>query len=184
MSAPIGKEPASAAALPMSPSQAHLDLPKYSMDQNLSLSQCPTPQEEHELTATSPFSPFYSHPTTRTSFEQQTASQSNLKVYETDIESGDKRFSMEPTPVNSHTSPNKDCKVWPTKSTLVREKKVWKKQRGCRPWNTMTRKQKLWTKIIVLLLVIGLVVGVAVGISKAVGGTVYSDSNHSKPIDD
>jgi hypothetical protein len=165
---------------PKTPERMHLAIPKHSFDSPLS--QVPTPHSEYDSPSSHPLSAFYSHPTTRTSLEQlKCNSTSQLKVYETDVESGSKRFSMEP--VNSRGTPQKDCKVWPQKSTLMRQKLEWKKKRGCAPWNTLSKKQKLIAKIIIMLLVCGLVVGVAVGISRAVGGTVYHDEDHSRPID-
>ncbi|MCJ1394277.1 hypothetical protein MMC18_007155 [Xylographa bjoerkii] len=151
-------------------------------EQHLMPSQCPTPSEEYDPASTHPFSAFYSHPTTRTSFEQlKSASTANvaIKVYEADLESGSRtRFSSEP-PVSIA---NKECNVWPGHRQLVQKSIALKQSRGCIPLRKLSKKQKLFVKILIALLIIGAVTAIGVGVSKAVNAGVYKNNNQQTPI--
>ena len=144
---------------------------------SFSPSQCTTPRDEYDPTSSHPCSPFYSHPTTRTSFEQLRCN----KVYETDLESGSKRYSMEPSSTVGNT-PNKECTVWPGQETMRQRTKDLKNNKRCRPFRGLTRKQRIWTKVIIVLVFIGVAIGIGVGISKAVGGGIWKDNNQQGQI--
>ena len=143
---------------------------------SFSQSQCPTPMEEYDPTSTHPCSPFYSHPTTRTSLDQLRCS----KVYDTDLESGSKRFSIEPTTTGN--TPMKECTVWPGQETIKQRTQDLRQSRRCRPFRGLTRKQRIWTKAVIALVIVGAAVGVGVGISKAVGGGVWKSNNQQTQI--
>ncbi|MCJ1288824.1 hypothetical protein MMC34_000354 [Xylographa carneopallida] len=170
----------SPATTPTRPSLALQAPPPF--EQHLMASQCPTPTEEYDPTSTHPFSAFYSHPTTRTSFEQlKSASTANvaIKVYETDLESGSRtRFSSEPPA----SIANKECSVWPRHHQLVRKNKALKQSRGCSPLSKLSKKQKLLVKILIALFIVGAVTAIAVGVSKAVNAGVYKSNSQQTQI--
>ena len=139
-------------------------------------SQCPTPMEEYDPTSTHPCSPFYSHSKTRASFEQVRCS----KTLDTDLESGSNRYSLEPS--SSTNSPRKECTAWPGQETIRQRNKDMKRERSCRPFRGLTRKQRLWAKVIIALVIVGAAVGIGVGISIAVGGTVWKNNNQQGQI--
>lgn len=143
------------------------------------VSRSPTLSEEYDPASTHPFSAFYSHPTTRTSFDQlKSASKTQIAVYTHDIESGTLRASSEPS------RSTKECTVWPGRNQLKRKNLLMKKRRGCSPWRNLSKKQKLWAQIIIAFIIIGAAVGIGVGISKAVGGGVWKSTNSQTTIGD
>ncbi|MCJ1319175.1 hypothetical protein MMC15_004508 [Xylographa vitiligo] len=165
------------------PSRPSLALqPPPPLEQNLMASQCPTPTEEYDPSSTHPFSAFYSHPTTRTSFEQlKSASTANIaiKVYETDLESGSRtRFSSEPPASIAH----KECSVWPRHHQLVLQNKALERSRGCNPLRKLSKKQKLLVKIVIAFFIVGAVTAIAVGVSKAVNAGVYKNNTQQTQI--
>jgi len=84
----------------------------------------------------------------------------------------------------------KECTVWPTKETLREKARVRKAERQqtrwCgstkTKWDAMTKKQRLWIRLLVLLIIIAVAVGVGVGVSKAVNGGVYAGQGESHVI--
>lgn len=142
-------------------------------------SQSPTPKEEYDPTSTHPFSPFYSHPTTRTSFEQlKSTSAVAIKIYETDLEAGSpvRYSSSQPPPCT------KDCTAWPGKQHLKQKSLAMKKSRVCSPLRSLSKKQRLWVKILIGIVIVGLAVGVGVGISKATGTGVWKSTTQQAQI--
>ncbi|MCJ1366339.1 hypothetical protein MMC16_005467 [Acarospora aff. strigata] len=142
-------------------------------------SQCPTPNEEYDSTSTHPFSAFYCHPTTQTSFEQlKTESNVHIKVYETDLEAGHSRKSVEPS------RRSKDCTAMAGKNTLKKKKDnlLCRNKHRWNPMRKLSKKQKLWVKISIALLIVGAAVGLGIGISKAVGAGVWKSTNEQRPI--
>ncbi|MCJ1253047.1 hypothetical protein MMC24_000854 [Lignoscripta atroalba] len=169
-----------AASTPDRPRLTLLGASPNTLDLTPTASQCPTPMEEYDPTSTHPFSAFYSHPTTRTSFEQlKSESKINIKIYEQDLEAGTR---AQPS-LDASRSTNKECKVWPGKHQLI-QKEIEMKRRGCRPWSLLTNKQKVWAKILIALLIVGTAVGVGIGISKTVGGGVWKNVNSQSRIGD
>jgi len=138
-----------------------------------------TPKEEYDPTSSHPFSAFYSHPTTRTSFEQlKSTSTVAIRKYDTDLEAQSRtRFSSEP-PFS------KECNVWPGKHQLVEKSMAMKRSRVCHPLRKLSKRQRLWVKILIAILVIGTAVGVGVGVSKAVGAGVWKSSTQQTQIGD
>ena len=126
-----------------------------------------TPSSDH------PFSPFYSHPTTRTSLEQKKSeSRVRFQLYEHDLESGSRvtQNTQKETAQLYHTN---DA-VWPSGN----------KQHEAAP-KRLSKKQKFWIKFLIAILVIGAITGLGIGITKAVGGGVFrTTSNSSAPIGD
>lgn len=164
------------------PSRPQLTAPHPSMDSAM-VFDCPTPTEDYDPTSTHPFSPFYSHPTTRTSLEQlKNCSTSNvaIKVYETDLESGSRtRFSMEPP---SSIMTKGRCKVWPDRHQLVQQSIAKKQSRGCYPWSKLSKKQKMWVKILTALCIVGAAVGIGIGVSLYVHAGVYKSNDQQGQI--
>lgn len=142
-------------------------------------SQAVTPTEEYDSNA-SPFSPFYSHPTTRTSFEQHKCeSKTNIHIYEKDLEAGStpriRQSSEPPRSVN-------DCTVWPGRHQLIEKSNERKKRSGCSPLRRLSRKQRISVKILIALIIVGAAVGIGVGVSRAVGSGVWKNINSQTKI--
>ena len=174
------------------PQPSHLLPYKPSID---SISPCSTnvaaetsfKTEEYDPTSSNPFSAFYSHPRTRTSFEQaKSESNLHLPLYNHDIESGSRITHASvadgmPGPL-SHV--HKDDKMWPCsrqKEATLLEKQ--QERTRCAPYSRLSKKQKFWVQAVVALIVIGAFTGLGLGISKAVGGGVFKNShNSSAPI--
>lgn len=136
------------------------------------------PNEEYDSTSTHPFSAFYCHPTTRTSFEQlKYESNVRIQVHETDLEAGHSRKPLEPS------RKGKECTVKARGNALKRKGNLPMRDRN--RWNPMRKldkRQKLWAKIFIALLIVGAAVGIGIGISKAVGGGVWKSANEQAPI--
>ena len=117
-----------------------------------------------------PYSPFYKHPTTRTSLEQL---KSESKPYERgpsqDLEAG--------TRVRASADLNTNChrlSGW--------EQKLPKKHRALGCLNGLTKRQRLVVKLLLAVLVIGGMVGIGLGISKAVGGGIWASHGQTSKI--
>lgn len=154
---------------------------------NTAVEAYPPKAEEYDPTSSNPFSAFYSHPRTRTSFEQaKSESNLHLPLYNHDLEAGSRithASQADAVPeLPSHV--HKDDKVWPCSRT--KEKTLLEKQqqrRGCSPYNRLSKKQKFCVQVLIALVVIGAFTGLGLGISKAVGGGVFkSNDNSSAPI--
>lgn len=88
----------------------------------------------------------------------------------------------------------KECTMWPTKQTLRNKDKAERAKRresracGCNSvnawWSSMTKKQRLWFKILVAAFIVAVACGLGIGISKAVGAGVFAGKGQSKPIAD
>lgn len=146
-----------------------------------------------------PHSPFYQHPcdsTERT--HSRSTSKVNVGLNEKDLEAGI-RTPLTPADPNHPFNPkvsvecNQECKMWPSKQTLVqsrkedaRRKREGKMCGGCAPvvefWDRFTKRQKLYIKIAIWFLVIGAVVAIAVGITAAVNGSVYVSEDKNEQI--
>ena len=167
------------------PQPSHLLPYKPSLD---SISPCSTntavesytsKEEGYDLTSSNPFSVFYSHPRTRTSFEQaKSESNLHLPLYHHDLESGSRithASVAEPVPELP-----RDDRVWPCsrskERTLLAKQQ---KKKGCSPFRRFSKKQKFWVQALIALLIIGAFTGLGLGISKAVGGGVFKNSNNS-----
>ncbi|TKA67497.1 hypothetical protein B0A49_08544 [Cryomyces minteri] len=144
-------------------------------------SRVATPQEGSS--PLNPFSAFYSHPATRHSLEEaRTASKTHFQVYETDLEAG---LSTADLPKQSSLDGNaKECTMWPSKKTLREKAKLQEKatRRMYNPMRNLSKKQKLYAKILIALLVVAAAVGIGIGVSRAVGGGVWAGNNTAKKI--
>ena len=180
--APIGAQVVRAETL--KPSNNHLALPNASMDnvssRSLTQSEIATPLEEYDPTSSHPFSAFYSHPTTRTSFEQaKSESRVNIKVYEQDLEAQSINPSTKEIAINV-----KECKVWPSAKSQYCNKNLGSVKQGRNPLKNLSKKQALLLKILIALFIIGVAIGLGIGISKAVGSGIWKNNNSQRPIGD
>ena len=143
-----------------------------------------TSREDHPPSADHPFSPFYSHPTTRTSLEQKKSeSKVRFQIYEHDLENGSRVTTYtQPEPLQRRPT---DDAVWPS-SNVRKQHELMVKSKGhnlYNPFQRMSKRQKVWVKVLIAILVIGAITGLGVGITKAVGGGVFrTSSNTSAPI--
>ena len=146
-----------------------------------------TSREDYPPSSDHPFSPFYSHPTTRTSLEQKKSeSKVRFQVYEHDLENGSRVTTYtQPEPIPRHC-PTNDA-VWPS-SNVRKQHELMVRSKGHNsysPFQRMSKKQKFWAKVFIAILIIGAITGLGVGITKAVGGGVFrTSSNTSAPIGD
>lgn len=150
----------------------------------------------------SPFSPFYNPAPTRTSLEERRSSKANINIvtlstsknsYETDLETGLEQLKATRSgggsnllKENQRRSTSQDCTVWPGRAALKKKKKEMKRQEKrkgvCGCMAGLSKRTKIWVKILILCVVVGVVTGVGIGISKAVGGGVWKNGSHNAPI--
>lgn len=161
----------------------HLPLPNALMENAsdvslVSTEPATTPTAEYDPTSQHPFSAFYSHPTTRTSFEQHMSeSKTHIQVYDHDLEAASQTFSSSDIPRTT-----KECSG---KSGMKRSSKAnlcMKKNTSRSPLRGLSRKQKLWVKILIAMVVVGAAVGIGIGISRAVGAGVWKSKNSQTKI--
>ena len=113
----------------------------------------PASKEEYDPTSTNPCSAFYSHPTTRTSFEQQkTESKTKIRIYEHDLESGSQ--VVVPMKRESKASVEK-----------VGKKDLCCQRRSFNPMQRLSQKQRMWVKLAIALVIVGAAVGLGLGIA-------------------
>ena len=144
----------------------------------------PASKEDYTPSSEHPFSPFYSHPATRTSLEQKKSeSKVRFQLYEHDLESGSRvtQSSRNDPAQHRHT----DDAVWPSDKVRKEQEAMVKSKEhsSYSPFKHLSRKQKVWVKILIAVVIVGAITGLGVGITKAVGGGVFrTDSNSSAPI--
>ena len=168
------------------PKPTYLTIGKPSLDNTSAQSLASTidqphsPIEEYDPTSSHPFSAFYSHPTTRTSLEQhKSESKVNFKMYEQDLEAGSRIVVSSDIPRTT-----KECTVWPGKHQLMEKRMKMEKSRGCNPMRTLSKKQKLWMKVLIAMIIVGAAIGLGIGISKATGSGVFKTTNSQATIGD
>ena len=181
------------------------DTPKSSLS--------PVATRDSPTSADAPLTPFYASPSTQTSSRSlptdAAAADDDLEsarkegyVVTTNPLDSQLDLPAEMVPVSaiptghklSIDGRTKECRMWPTKQTLrdqdrkERSKRRAAKVCGCSSinamWHDMTRKQRLWFKILLAAFLVAIAVGLGIGISKAVGAGVFAGDGHSKPIAD
>jgi len=82
-----------------------------------------------------------------------------------------------------------ECSVWPSKTTLkakAHNEKCHRRAANCygltAVWGNMSKKQRLYAKILLALCLLALVAGLGVGVTRAVGGGVWSSQGSAKTI--
>jgi len=164
-------------------------------------------------TPATPSTPFYSIASAQPSLQSlPSKKEPNVAVYETDLEAG-RPCDATPTPLGSQSALDlpyalpvatndsyykrsfegrtKECTIWPTKETLrdkAKAQKVKKQQKtwhGClkTKWDDMSKKQRIWVRVLVLLVIVALAFGLGIGISRAVHAGIYAGKGETKPID-
>ncbi|CAI6341612.1 unnamed protein product [Periconia digitata] len=145
-----------------------------------------TPNDAAGIDSTNPYSAFYKHPEARRSLEASSALQSktHLEVDVRDLEAGSLPLSAATTqnPKVSVDGRVKECTMWPSRQTIMENKKMNKRARGCKQFRNLNSKQRLWAKILIAALVIAAAVGLGVGISRAVGGGIWKSKGHTQEI--
>ena len=146
-----------------------------------------------------PHSPFYQHPPASS---ERVSGRQNSKVgaeaYEKDLESGHLTPFNAAEDTNPFTSKisvdhNQECKMWPSRQTLMRQKTQEKtKQRQLKGfavlaplrerWAAFDKRQQLYIKIAIAFLLVGIAVALGVGISKAVHGTYYGKNGKQETV--
>lgn len=143
-----------------------------------------TSRDDYPPSSDHPFSPFYSHPTTRTSLEQKKSeSKVRFQIYEHDLEAGSRVTQFTQPEPAQHCQ--RDDAVWPSDKVRKQHEAMAKsKKHGLySPFRHMSKKQKFWVKVLIAIVIIGAITGLGVGITKAVGGGVFrTSSNSSAPI--
>ncbi|KAK3670096.1 hypothetical protein LTR78_010036 [Recurvomyces mirabilis] len=146
-------------------------------------------------------SPFYTHlpasfERVQTTHSRQT-SKANISTSEKDLEAGLTPVTTHAASRNDENNPftsrvslehNKECKMWPSKQTLMLQKTEARRAKharkfcgGCAApvrqwWGQFDKRQRLIMKILMAFFVVAAIVGICVGISVAVHGTYYSNS--------
>ncbi|PGH03932.1 hypothetical protein GX51_03768 [Blastomyces parvus] len=117
-----------------------------------------------------PLSPFYVHPTTRTSLEQvRSEAQAYCQGYKLhDAENG---YQVPVKP--SMDGQASDRGLWGCPNT-TRKKSKW--------LGRLTRKQRLAVKVLIALFIAGSMVGIGLGISISLGGGVWKSKNQQGEI--
>ena len=140
-------------------------------------------RDDYPPSSNHPFSPFYSHPTTRTSLEQKKSeSKVRFQIYEHDLEAGSRATQFtQPEQVRYYHT---DDAVWPS-SKVRKQQEVMvtsKEHNSYSPFKRMSKKQKFWIKVLFAVVIVGAITGLGVGITKAVGGGVFRTSNNSNAL--
>ena len=162
-----------------------------SHDSNMSLpaaaAQADTSKKEWSADPSNPYSAFYKHPEARRSLDVSAPQSRTHLALNTDVRDVEACKSL--SPATTHQTPKvsvdgrvKECTMWPSRQAVMDKRKTDKRKRGCAAFKGMTRKQRLWVKIIIALLVIAAAVGLGVGISRAVGGGVWAGAGKNKEI--
>ncbi len=180
----LNEKPTIGAEVVQQPKSTYLTLEKPSLDyasaQSLTstVDQSHSPAEEYDPTSSHPFSAFYSHPTTRTSLEQhKSESKVNIKIYEQDLEAGSRIVPSSDIP-----RMKKDCTVWPGKRQLLEKRMKMERNKGCNPMRNLSKRQKLWIKVLIAMIIVGAAIGLGIGISKATGSGVFKTTNSQTTI--
>lgn len=143
-----------------------------------------TSRDDYPPSSDHPFSPFYTHPTTRTSLEQKRSeSKVRFHIYEHDLEAGSRvtQFTQPEQAQHCRT----DDAVWPSSKVRKEHGAMMKNKEHhtYSPFKHMSKKQKFWAKVLIAIVIIGAITGLSVGITKAVGGGVFrTSSDSSAPI--
>jgi hypothetical protein len=120
-----------------------------------------------------PSSPFYCHPTTKTSLDLQ---KTECKPF-VDIESLEKG------------RPKKYCRGLPNRSTwagkknLIAEKNPFTCNKGrWSPLEGMSSRKKFLMKVLIAMVIVAAAVGIGIGVSIAVGAGVWKSQGQTRPI--
>lgn len=70
-----------------------------------------------------------------------------------------------------------DCQVWPGQAHWKQKAKLAKAKRSCTFMAGMSRRNRVITKIVIVLLVVGIAVGVGFGISIPLGAPIWGDKD-------
>ncbi|RDW68427.1 hypothetical protein BP5796_09084 [Coleophoma crateriformis] len=131
-----------------------------------------------------PFSPFYSHSSTRYSLEaQKSESKLNIATYSdsNDVEACITQQKSGTSNLKTFTS-TKECTVWPGQKALKRKKQEMKFARQknglCGCMAGYSKRTRLIIKLMIAFLVVGAAIGVGLGISRAVGGGIWRSSSN------
>ena len=135
-----------------------------------------TSRDDYPPSSDHPFSPFYSHPTTRTSLEQKKSeSKVRFQIYEHDLEAGSRvtQFTQPEPAQQCHT----DDTVWPSSKVRKQHEAMVKsmEHHSYSPFKRMSKMQKFWVQAFIGIVIIGAITGLGVGITKA------TSSNSSAP---
>lgn len=126
-------------------------------------------------------------------------SKTHINVFEKDLEAGQSTplaVADQDNPFRSKVSVdcNKECKMWPSRQTLMQthlaEKQRRRDGRCCGGFGQVQdyfhsrfdKRQRLWIKILIAVFIVGVAIALGVGISKAVGSGVWSSNGGTQPI--
>ncbi len=161
-----------------------------SSDSGISAQMADAAKKEWAADPSNPYSAFYKHPEARRSMDAgDVHSKTHLDIHTTerDVEAGkplSPATTQQQTPKVSVDGRLKECTMWPSRQAIMDQRKTAKRHRGCAAFHNLTRKQRLWVKIVIALLIVAAAVGLGVGISKAVGGGVWAGVGQNRPISD
>ena len=140
-------------------------------------SNYPSPRINDEGHTSSPSSPFYCHPSTRTSCDMtKTECKPFVDVYNVDLEKVERdRTARKERRCKSGLAP------WP--GTKVDDNPFPRSRRHIvSPMKGMSPRKKLLIKLFIALIIVSVAVAIGLGVSKAVGAGIWKSDGQTRPI--
>ncbi|KAL8749542.1 MAG: hypothetical protein Q9184_006769 [Pyrenodesmia sp. 2 TL-2023] len=136
----------------------------------------------YDPTSTDPFSPFYSHARASESSRRlhqhsSSVSQPNLDPNARDQYDLEKGLPVTVTETHKPTLSTKN----PNKPSLLCQCSA-KKTAG--RWRNLSKKQRMWVRVMVVLLFVGAVTGLGLGVSKAMGTGIWMEGGTSAGLEE
>jgi hypothetical protein len=101
--------------------------------------------------------------------------------FETDIEAMEMIDTHQPCVSRGNLAKDKhnpNCTVWPGKDHWKQKAKAAKQKRSCALFASMSKRNRIICKVLLVLLVVGIAVGVGFGVSKPLGAPIWGDKDN------
>ncbi|KAL8924606.1 MAG: hypothetical protein Q9208_003921 [Pyrenodesmia sp. 3 TL-2023] len=136
----------------------------------------------YDPTSTDPFSPFYSH--ARASESSRRLHKQSSSVSHPNNPNGHDQYDLEKalpvTVTETHKSSTLSTNDANKPSLLCQ---CSAKKTGGR-WRNMSKKQRMWVRVLVVLLFVGAVTGLGLGVSKAMGTGIWKEGGTSAALEE
>lgn len=130
----------------------------------------------YDPTSTDPFSPFYSHARASESSRRLQQQSSHPNAHDQyDLE---KALPVTVTETHKSTALSTND---PNKPSLLCQCSA--KKTGGR-WRNLSKKQRMWVRVLVVLLFVGAVTGLGLGVSKAMGTGIWTEGGASAGLEE
>ncbi|KAG5994420.1 hypothetical protein E4U52_001192 [Claviceps spartinae] len=106
-----------------------------------------------------------------------TARSENSNPFETDVEAAGTHGSIDKPRASVILTRKKDCQVWPDKHDWKQRAKDGKKNRTCACMQSLSRRNRILVKVLIIVLVVGAAVAVGFGVSKPLGAPIWGDKD-------